>query len=300
MMRIKKVAVFTVLSIVGALGLAACGDTPATSTPVAPTAAATKAPTAAVSEPTTAPTEAVSEPTTQPTTEATAVVSEPTTEPTAMVGEPTVAATAGTGGLRITGPAADLLQKQFATFKDVTSYHSTIEAEAAGVTSKIESDFQAPDRSRTIIDTPAGPTESIVIGNQTYVKSPGIDGYMAVNMNTPTTDMRDTSFLPFIQKADIIGDETINGIATTRLTYTYDASQATPGANMGLVTIEMWVDKATNYPVRQKVVTTSPTASTTTITFSKINEPISPPIEKPTNIVEIPGMEGGIPTVAVP
>jgi outer membrane lipoprotein-sorting protein len=293
MRKMKKIAVFCVLSVVGALGLAACGDTPATTTPVAATSAPTTAATTVMEQATTAPTTVVSEPTTAPTTEPTAMVADPTTVPTAMQGEPTAAATAGSsGGLTITGPGADLLNKQFTAFKDVTSYHSVIEAETSGISAKTEIDFQAPDRSRAIIDTPGvGKTESITIGNETYTKVPGTDGYILTTMGVPPSDMRGATFLPFVERADIVGDETIEGVDTTHLTYTYDADKVTPGANLGKITVDMWIAKSTNFPVRQKTVTTAPVASTSTITFSKINEPVSPAIEKPTNITQMPNMD---------
>ncbi|HKP54424.1 MAG TPA: LppX_LprAFG lipoprotein [Chloroflexia bacterium] len=288
MRKMKKVAVFTVLSVVAALGLAACGDTPAANTPVAATAVPTTAATA-VMEPTTEPTTAVSEPTTAPTTEPTAVM-EATTEPTAMISEPTAAATAGSsGGLKITGPGADLLNKYFSTFKDVKTYHSVTEVEVAGTTTKVETDFQAPDRSRSIIDTVAGKTETIIIGTDAYTKAPGMDQYVATQSPASMTDMMSATFLPLVDKADIVGDETIEGVDTTHLTFTYDAEQLAAGS--GKVTVDVWVAKSTNYPVRQKVTTTGAAASTSTLTYSKINEPISPPIEKPTNIMQIPGMD---------
>ncbi len=294
MRKMKKVAVLCVLSVVGALGLAACGDTPATSTPVAPTTAATTAPTTVMEQPTTEPTTAattvVSEPTAVPTTEPTAMVVEPTTVPTAMQGEPTAAATAGSsGGLKITGPGADLLNKYFSTFKDVKTYHSVTEVEAAGITTKVETDFQAPDRSRSIIDSAAGKTESILIGNEIYTKALGMDSYIVTNSPTSVSDMMNVAFLPFVDKADIAGDETIEGVDSTHLTYTYDADQVTPGS--GKVTVDVWVAKSTNFPVRQKVTTAGAVATSSTITYSKINEPVSPAIEKPTNIMTIPGMD---------
>jgi outer membrane lipoprotein-sorting protein len=112
------------------------------------------------------------------------------------------------------------------------------------------------------------------------------------------------SMMPLIDSADVVGDETIEGVATTHLKYVFDADRAaaqagapTPGTGaMGKVSIEVWIDKATNLPVRQK---TSLAQGSTTQTFSKFNETVDPPIEKPTNVSEMPSMPN-IPTIEIP
>jgi outer membrane lipoprotein-sorting protein len=307
MRKVKKIAVLSVLTIVAVVGLSACGGDSGN-----PTATAVVQP-----SPTTQATTAA-----EPTTEATAMVSAPTTAPTSMVAPTAMTeATAMTeptkssgGGTTITGPGADLLNKHLQAFKDVKSYHIVQEVEAAGQTIKQEGDHQAPDRTRLSFDMAGlGKSETIIIGNDSYTKTPGSDSYLHVNTPVTAPNPQDMSMMALVESADIVGDETIEGVATTHLKYVFDADKAasqsgapTPGAGaMGKVTIEVWIDKATNFPIRQK---TSLPVGSTTQTFSKFNEPVNPPIEKPTNVsempsmptVEVPGLMPEIPTVAVP
>lgn len=302
MRKIKEIGVLSMLAAVAVFGLAACGDTPASNTPVPTVAvAATAQPTTAIA-PTIEPTKIESAPTIEPTT-----MSEATTAPTIMV-EPTAmtqpTASSG-GGMTITGPGADLLNKYFQAFKDVKSYHIVQEIEVAGQTIKQEGDHQAPDRTRLTFDMAGlGKSETIVIGEDSYTKSPGSDSYFHVVTPASAPDFRDTSFLPLIESADIVGEETIEGVATTHLTFTYDADKVmsqsglpTPGTGaMGKFTIDVWIDKSTNYPIRQK---TTIAQGSTIQTFSKFNEPVNPPIEKPANVTEMPTIPT-IPTIVMP
>jgi outer membrane lipoprotein-sorting protein len=296
MRKVKEIAVLSVLTIVAVAGLSACGgnSTPATAVvqPSATTAATTEV------QATTEATAMVSGPTTVPTS-----MTEATTAPTTMV-EPTAMTqpTTSSGGTTITGPGADLLNKHLQAFKDVKSYHIVQEFETAGQTIKAEGDHQAPDRTRLTLDMAGlGKSETITIGNDSYTKAPGSDSYFHTTTPATAPDPGDMSILPLINSADIVGDETIEGVATTHLKYVFDADKAaaqsgapTPGAGaMGTVTVEVWIDKATNYPIRQKTVTA---AGSTTQTFSKFNEPVNPPIEKPANVSEMPS----IPTIEIP
>ena len=54
---------------------------------------------------------------------------------------------------------------------------------------------------------------------------------------------------------------------------------------LGTATADIWVDKATKY-IRQYKYTDQ--NGTTTMKFSKFDEPVNPPIEKPTNITQMP------------
>src|SRR6185503_17989675 len=131
MRDLRKVSLLVVLTLVGLLGLAACGNNPPAATAV-PTAAATTAPTEAA-EPT-----AAEVATTAPTIEPTAA-EVATTEPTTAVSEATPTTGGGSGGgMTITGPAADLLSQYYQKMKDLKSYHYTTLTEVSGITSKSE------------------------------------------------------------------------------------------------------------------------------------------------------------------
>lgn len=312
MREMRKVSLLVVLTLVGLLGLSACGNSNPPAATVIPTAAATTAPTEAV------------EPTTEATTEPTAIVSEPTattavaatTEPTTAAVEPTATTGGGGGGMTITGPAADLLSSFYQKMKGVQSYHYSLVNDTSGVTSTSEGDFQAPNLSRVTTDMGAlGKSESIVIGTDTYTKSPGQDSYVHTSVPNVPQGM---DLSPYILSAEIVGDETVNGVSTTRVKFTYDADKmmkdlmtqmgqgGTQLPSMGKSDSELWLDKSTQLPVKQvtKVnlnISGVEMSTTSTQTFSKFNETVSPPIEKPTNFTEAPAVGTvEIPTVVIP
>jgi len=305
MRDLRKVSLFVVLTLVGLLGLSACGDSNPPAATAVPTAAATTAPTEAV-EPT-----AAEVATTAPTTEPTAM-EVATTEPTTVVSEATpTTGGGGGGGMTITGPAADLLNQYYQKMKDLKSYHYTTLTEVSGITSKSEGDFEAPNKSRVSTDLGSlGTSESIVIGTDTYSKSPGQDAYVhTVVPNIP----QGMDLAPYILSAEIVGDEPMNGASTTHVKFTYDADKmmqdlmtqmgqtGTQLPSMGKSDSEVWVDKSTGLPVQQvsKVkVDVAGTSMETTSTqiFSKFNETVTPPIEKPANVTESPA----IPSIEVP
>ena len=112
------------------------------------------------------------------------------------------------------------------------------------------------------------------------------------------------------ENATVVGDETLDGVDTTHVKFTYSADKAmamdmqaagqatpTPGTSLGEVNADLWVEKSTGYGHKfQSSSTIAGTPSSTTVTYSKFNEDVTPPIEKPTNIQQMPV----IPTVASP
>ncbi len=318
MRKLKEIAVVSSLTVVAALGLAACGGSTTASTPVAPTVAPTTAATAMVEQPTAAATAMMEQPTTAPTV----MMEHPTSVATAMMAQPTAMsqATTGTGGtIAITGPGADLLTKYTQAFKDVKSYHLTQQIDVSGQSITQEGDFQAPDRTRLVTDLGAagGKLNTIIIGTKTYQQTPGGDSYTVSDSGSSAlNDLRDTSMLQYVDSADIVGDETVNGVASTHLKYVVDSdkmmaqmSQGTPvaaGSGMGKLTIDVWIDKSNNFPVQQKLnigvnIAGTTTQTATTQTYSKYNETIDPSIEAPKNVTEMPSIPSvEIPTVLVP
>jgi outer membrane lipoprotein-sorting protein len=286
--RIKKLAATTMVGVLAVTALAGCGgeSTQATPTAIAPTATTAAEPTdtVGITDPaeTAEPTETVAMMETMEPAE---------TAVTSATREPTT----GTSGT-LTGPAADLLRESEQAMKDVKSYHASMIIEAAGASFNAEADFVLPDRSRMMMDMGAlGNSETIVIGSESYTKLPGTDSYTQVTTGQQNTNV--ASFLPFAEDATIVGDETIDGVDTTHVTFTYDADAAlrkmmedqgqtpTTDVTLGKATADIWIDKATKQIRRYKYADQN---GTTTMTFSKFNEPVNPPIEKPTNITTLP------------
>jgi hypothetical protein len=275
------------LAGLGAIGLAGCGGDTPTATVVAPTA------------------------TTAMTTSATATTGM-TTEATATTGT-TTGATATTGAGTNTGNSDDalaLLKDSAAAMKAVKSFHIKLSVESGGTTQDIEGDMALPDSMRLSTSVGGQDVQIIVVDGHAYTQMPGSDSYVEIPFDPSIMTSADSTAIgEFAQSATIVGDETIDGANTTHVKFSYDADAASAAAleamgtpttattTMGTADAEMWIEKGTNY-IRQFKITTdaADTSSVTSGNYSKLNETIDPPIEKPTNITTMPD----IPTVAIP
>lgn len=247
--------------------------------------------------------------------------------PTEATGGSGSTGTTGGGAGTLTGPAADLLTKSQTSMKTVKSFHYTMEvgSSAGGQSFKGEGDFEMPDKVRiTMSDTTGtvGNIQMIMVGNDTYMKQPGSDQYMSLGglggqngLTGFSNPAQTASIAQFADSASIVGDEKVDGIATTHVTFTYDVDKAMKSAEQQTGSAvastptnmkakgDMWIDKSTNY-IHKMVFVTNATGpmpqtgssgaseSTITLTYSKYNEPINPPIEKPANVVTLPGAAG--------
>jgi outer membrane lipoprotein-sorting protein len=261
--------------------------------------------------------------------------------PTAMTEAPTpvTASSDNTGNTNstgtLTGPAADLLNKTQQAMKDIKTFHYTMQIESGGTVSLTgEGDFETPDKARiTMKNIPgtAGTVEMVIFGKDTYMKQAGSEQYMSLGdtgsglmgLGGLSNPSQTSSITQFADSADIVGDENVDGLEATHITFTYDpnkamqASTAMTGAVATAIAMatptsmkskaDAWVDKSTGYIHKIKFVTqtTNPspqanpvggtpttTESTITLTYSKFNEPINPPIEKPTNVITLPNEMG--------
>jgi len=294
--KARSAALTLALVGMGAMGLAGCGGDNATATPVAPTA------TTAVTAPATATIARATNPT------ATIATLSNATATTATAAQPTT----GTG----TGNSSDalaLLKDSAAAMKNVKTFHIKLAVDAAGATNNIEGDMQLPDRMRLTAVAGGQTIQIIVVGGSSYTQIPGgSDSYIEGPFDSSLLTTTDTTAVgDFAQSATVVGDETIDGASTTHVKFSYDADKAAQAAlaamgtpttatsDLGMADAEMWIEKGTNYIRQFKVTsTTAGTTSTTTVNYSKLNETIDPPIEKPANVTTMPDVS--IPTVAVP
>jgi outer membrane lipoprotein-sorting protein len=244
--------------------------------------------------------------------------------------------TGNAGGL--TGSGADLLNKAQQSMKDVKSYHFSMNMEQSdsGTTLAGEGDYMAPDSLRMQISGVAGMTgtiETIIIGEDMYVKQPDGDQYMALTGVMGAGGMGGLSALQDLNSsmslaqlaegADLVGDETIDGVETAHVSFVYDVDKAMKAAGEAMggavgevmtnttstnekAKADIWVEKNTGYIKKFAYTSKTPGAAATsnpgansnttiTITYSKIGEPVTPAIEKPTNIITMPGGPGGMP-----
>jgi len=294
--KARSAALTLALVGMGAMGLAGCGGDSATATRVAPTA------TTAVTAPATATTARVlnATATTETTVDATAT--------TAVAEQPTTS----TGGAN-SADALALLKDSAAAMKTVKTFHIKLAVESSGGTNHIEGDMQLPDKMRLTAVAGGQTIQIIVVGGSSYTQIPGGgDSYIEGPFDSSllTTSTGSTAIGDYAQSATVVGDETVDGASTTHVKFSYDADKAaqaalaalgTPTAattatsTLGMADAEMWIEKGTNYTRQFKVTsTTAGTTSTTTVNYSKLNETIDPPIEKPANITTMPE----IPTVA--
>ena len=294
--KARSAALTLALVGMGAMGLAGCGGDAATATPVAPTA------TTAAAAPATATTARAANPT------ATIATSTNATATTAMAEQPTTS----TGGAN-SADALALLKDSAAAMKTVKTFHIKLAVESADATNNIEGDMQLPDMMRLSAVAGGQTIQIIVIGGSSYTQVPGagdsyIEGPFDSSLLASTSGTAAIGDLA--QSATVVGDETVDGASTTHVKFSYDADKAAQAAlaalgtptttatsNLGMADAEMWIEKGTNYTRQFKVTsTTAGTTSTTTVNYSKLNETIDPPIEKPANVTTMPD----IPTVALP
>jgi hypothetical protein len=220
-----------------------------------------------------------------------------------------------------------LLDKALATMKSIKSVHVNVKVESGqGALLTADGDSEPPDKSRLNLDMGTiGALDMIVLGKQVYTKLAGQDSYIQTEsegtnglMGSLGGATNPEGFATFAQNADnatIVGDETVEGVAATHISFTYDLDKAmqslpeqgagapTPSGGMGKANGDAWIEKSTGYIRRIKFVT-PPTLlggasgtsgagdgnGTIIVTYSKFNEPISPPIEKPAKITSLPDM----------
>jgi outer membrane lipoprotein-sorting protein len=303
--KLKQMITLVALVAISAISLYACGGDTSTATPVKPTA------TVAVAAAPTNTTAAVAAP-----TDTTAAVAAPTDTTAPAAGEPTAttASTSGNGGGGgNSSDAMSLLQQSSTAMKGVKSYHLVLKVSTSGVKVSGDGDVALPDKMRINMTSSTGTTTNtaqlLIVGNDMYTQVPGSDAYYqtpggGASMLSSTAS---TSRLSDIaENANIVGDETLDGVDTTHVKFTYSADKAvdaaakaagvanpTPSTGLGEANAEVWVEKATGY-IHQfsSSSTVAGTASTTTVIFSKYNEDVNPPIVAPTNIQQLPGAPG--------
>jgi outer membrane lipoprotein-sorting protein len=285
--KVKKVIGLVCLAVLFAIGLYGCGGDNSTATPLQPTAT-----TAAVAAP----------------TNTTAPVAAPT-DTTAAASEPTATTATTSGGGGNSGDAASLLQQSSTAMKSVKSYHIVLKTSSGGTETTADGDFALPDKARLVISSTGGQTTVLIVGGDAYTQVPGSDGYYKVPgagagflQGTSTT----ASLADVAENATVVGDETLDGVATTHVKFSYNQDKATamaaqaagqpiptPSVTLGEASADAWVEKSTGY-IHQfmSTSTVAGASNTTTVTFSKFNEDINPPITVPTNILQIPGAPG--------
>jgi outer membrane lipoprotein-sorting protein len=261
------------VGMLGVLGLAGCGGDNPTATPVALTATTSSGTT----------TDATATTSSDMMEEATATTSSGMMEEAT----PTAGGISNSSG----GGAIDLLTNSGKAMQGVKSYHMSMKVETAAGNSNIESDVEVPDKYRMTVEAGGVSTEVIIIGNTTYTKIPGTDQYAETPGDASTMTQANPSEIANVaQNATIVGDETLDGVDTTHVKYSVNVDDTSGATGASSATeADVWIEKSTGFIHQYKIVSEAGgVSSTTTIVYSKHNEPISPPIEKPANIMTLP------------
>ena len=331
MFQIRRVIVLSVLAALAALGLYGCGvDTP-TPTPVPPLPTAPPVPPSATPMlPTATPVPPTITPL-PPTATDTAVPPSPTASPSATHTPlpPTATRAAAT---RTHTPAAPIatktpaaanpvdaigvMRKSAQAMKSVKSVHLIAKIEGGPFPGAAQGDVIFPDHTRIVMDTAQGKTEAILIGQETYIKLEGSEAYTALPLGLFPSDISQSlrgmdGYIQYAQGATVVGGEKVDGVDTTHVKFTFDPDkvrafysgvQSAPAAQPKLANGEMWIDKSTGYlrsyryDVDYSGGVGAPQPGVITVTYSRFNQVVTPPIEKPANVVQFPGMGAATPT----
>lgn len=215
------------------------------------------------------------------------------------------------------GDPATLAKAAHTAMAGLKSFHFTVEGTKDGSTNlTIVGDVESPDKAHSTYQQPgAEKGELVVFGKDTYLKPPGVplfvgspggnDPPLAVGSLLFPTGL--TYYALLADSASLVADEKIDGADTTHMTFTFSPAKAkslaamqenkpTPDpqeSEMGSYTGDMWVEKGTNYVRKLQwippiVVSSTPEAGwkrTVLITYSKFNEPVSPPLQVPAGAV---------------
>lgn len=186
--------------------------------------------------------------------------------------------------------AVTLLNKAAKVMKEVQSYHFVWQLESNKASSNSEGDFSAPDRLKITNRTGTSETKVVAIGQECYVQKPGSDTYVIADQPTrfgtgcvaPYQEL--SKQISAMKSAHIEGDETIDGINTTHINFIYDTAVSLnmEAGMLGESGADVWIDKQTGF-IHQQIVYggSSLSLSIAPVIYSKFNEPIQPPIEKP-------------------
>lgn len=172
---------------------------------------------------------------------------------------------------------------------EVTSQLSGYHFVSSGVNSR-EGDWSAPDNVRMDVVAPKGKVSLIVIDKDPYIKFPAPDTFAHIVNAFPNRDPMSFSSGPLlsyfnrdeksVRSVVNIGEDRIGGVDVVHYRYNYVLSHV---MDVGEVGEEVWIQKSTGYVYQIRTIGDVPIVET----YSRINEPVSPPIVAPGVFVEV-------------
>ncbi|MFL5735566.1 MAG: LppX_LprAFG lipoprotein [Chloroflexia bacterium] len=232
---------------------------------------------------------------------------QPAPSPTPVPPTPTLVPPAGNSGGK--AEAISLLDKAEQAMHSVKSFHFIMEISGTdGSVSRSEGDLSVPDKNMRVKNGSASAMQNEMLifdgGKEVYYKSPGDSGYSASSasdiMEGVTAVLVDPlkAFNPYdaSQDAKVAGEEKLDGVDTTKVTYSFhfeapnpgapapmpeatlapgqaagspptptpilaQPTTGAPGASESSVSFEVWVEKGTNYVRRFRMTSRIPPAA---------------------------------------
>lgn len=152
-------------------------------------------------------------------------------------------------------------------------------------------DVVAPDRCRGVYNQNGSMIESIHIGRYFYAQQPGTDQYIEYYNDRFDSVACPGDFMPDflgdvsqLTEASIVGYEYLDGHKVVHIRYTLrPASGPFPTGSAGATGMEseVWIEKQTARLLKLVPSIYEPTAF---FVYSRFDEPVMPPIEKPTKL----------------
>ncbi|MEO5954036.1 MAG: hypothetical protein ABIQ44_16365 [Chloroflexia bacterium] len=182
---------------------------------------------------------------------------------------------------------ADTIKHAMEVSRQLSGYHFV----SQGANTK-EGDWSAPGNLRMDVAAKKGTVTLIVIGKDPYIRVPVSDTFAhlvnALSNSDPLSITGGALLSTFgSDSKDVhdvlnVGDDMIGGVAVVhfKYSYTYTSPQFPSGADIDQ---EVWIQKSTGYVYQLRTMGGSPIVET----YSRINEPVTPPIEAPAKFTEV-------------
>jgi tetratricopeptide (TPR) repeat protein len=248
-----------------------------------------------------------------------------------IIAQPTATNPTGTG-------AVDLYRQAISAMGGVTTYHLVTDMQLSAnppTYTRYEGDVQQPDRGHFKGTAGESMNEFTIIGNDYYLKEywePGY-GHYSVQSTSPGANLISvggfntsifSSYIHPLMEARIVGDEMLDGVATTHISFSYptfltnmaleilgdkgrklilapedrDRVSEYKSASLERFTRDFWIEKSTGYIYKVKTESILSRKSdkavlgrlehiVTYAAYSAFNKAVASPIAKPSNVTEM-------------
>jgi outer membrane lipoprotein-sorting protein len=177
------------------------------------------------------------------------------------------------GGISPSGDAMEDLKAAFKRVREVRAFQAVMNGTGGKDDLHMEMGYAAPNRYRI----KNGPTETIIIGDDTYMNLGGKWRKFPINMGSMIQKLKETwtdETLKSIHDAKYAGEDSVNGKPS--LVYTY-ASNAHEGVSP--YTTKLWLAKDTGLPQKFEIEYIGGSLKNLTTSYEYNDVPIDPPVK---------------------